>query len=313
MEVINAIQAQEYKLLVVDDEPDVFEVTKLSLKSFKHNKKSIKLLFATSGQEAINIMQSNPDIAVILLDVVMETDKAGFEACQVIRENQKNKLVRILLRTGQPGVAPEKESIDQYDIDGYLPKAELTTTRLYSAVRTAIRAWDQLLELERFRELLAEIHECAISLQTFEPIEKTLERILKSAVFVSTTKMGVLKLESFYEEGNPHTYEIYMSTELSQKQAKAISAKIIDKINQNPEASNIIFPSVMDHGYYIPFKLHRELGQGWIYLDEIEPDDVVAKALILLAAHAQNALYATVALELLNKQRKEPFYTMTNI
>ncbi len=97
-----------HKILVVDDEPDIFTLTKLSLKGLQYKGRRVDLLHAATGQDAVRTMRTNPDIALILLDVVMETNSAGLDACRHIREELGNSLVRILLRTGQPGEAPER-------------------------------------------------------------------------------------------------------------------------------------------------------------------------------------------------------------
>src|SRR5262249_59490184 len=141
-------------VLIVDDEPDIHAVTRLSLRGLRYRNREVKFISASSGAEAVAIVKSRPDVAVMLLDVVMESASAGLDACRTIRDELGNRFVRILLRTGQPGAAPEKQTIDEFDIDGYLPKAELTTNRLYAAVRTALKAWEELIELERHRDLL---------------------------------------------------------------------------------------------------------------------------------------------------------------
>src|SRR5262249_7285539 len=145
---------EKYYVLVVDDEPDVLSVTHLSLRGLSYHGREVEFLAAASGQETVQIIQAHPEVAVILLDVVMETMSAGLDACRAIRTDLGNRFVRILLHTGQPGAAPERETIDEYDIDGYLPKAELTTNRLYAAVRTALKAWEDLSHLERHRHYL---------------------------------------------------------------------------------------------------------------------------------------------------------------
>src|SRR3954469_7923773 len=136
------------RVLVADDEPDVLAVTRLSLRNMRHGGRPVELVPVTTGAGTVAAMRADPGIAVILLDVVMETDTAGLDACRAIRDELGNRFVRILLRTGQPGVAPERSTIDDYDIDGYLPKTELTTNRLYVAVRTALKAHEELIDLD---------------------------------------------------------------------------------------------------------------------------------------------------------------------
>ncbi|MBI4640021.1 MAG: response regulator, partial [Candidatus Tectomicrobia bacterium] len=161
----------KHRILIVDDEPDVAAVTRLSLRDLNYRGRSVEFATASTGREAVEAMRARPDTSVILLDVVMETATAGLDACRAIREELGNRFVRILLRTGQPGVAPERKTIDEYDIDDYLPKAELTTNRLYVSIRTALKAFEELVELERHRQTLTLIHDSVASLRSFEPLE----------------------------------------------------------------------------------------------------------------------------------------------
>src|SRR5688572_16756374 len=137
-----------HRILIADDEPDIHAVTKLSLKSLVRKCGPIEFLSAESGAQTIEMMRRYPDIGVVLLDVVMESDHAGLDVCRTVRNELDNKLVRILLRTGQPGAAPERQTIDSYDIDGYLSKAETSSNRLYTSVRCALKSYHELCSLE---------------------------------------------------------------------------------------------------------------------------------------------------------------------
>jgi CheY-like chemotaxis protein len=289
---------QKHLILIVDDEPDVHQITKLSLRGLRRGR-PIEFISASSGEEAIRMMQAHPDVAVILLDVVMETNSAGLDACRAIRETLGNPFVRILLRTGFPGEAPERQTIDEFDIDAYLPKAELTSSRLYAAVRTALKAWEELVELERHRELLAAIHEGIVSLHSFAPLEETLGRILETAVELSPTPLAVLQLETFDEQGNSQTLSLSQSTDPDPARAEAAAQAATTRIVQNASAQGYRQAGPVEGGYLVPLVLHRELGHGWILLTEATPDPLAAMGLPLLAAHASNALYAAVAQALL--------------
>ena len=134
--------------LLVDDDPDVLAVSKLAMKSFEIDGVPIKLFTATSKDEAVKLLSGPlgstalPYVSVAFIDVVMETDHAGLELCRYIRETQMNKITTIYVRTGQPGVAPERDVIDRYDINGYFSKAETTEDKLYSLVKAGIRQFD---------------------------------------------------------------------------------------------------------------------------------------------------------------------------
>ena len=146
-----------WKILVVDDEAEIHNVTKLVLNDFAFEGKSITFLSAYSGEEAKALIEKHPDTALILLDVVMETDDAGLDVVKYIRDVLGNLLVRIILRTGQPGQAPEDVVIIHYDINDYKTKTELTTRKLFTAIVSALRAFRALTRLEESRKQLAQI------------------------------------------------------------------------------------------------------------------------------------------------------------
>ena len=133
-----------WKVLVVDDEKSVHIVTKIVLDTFSFDNKKIEILDAYSALEAKEILKEHSNIALILLDVVMETDEAGLDLVRYIRNEIKNSDVRIVIRTGQPGVAPEEKVIQEYDINDYKDKTELTSTKLFSTVYTSLRSYQNI-------------------------------------------------------------------------------------------------------------------------------------------------------------------------
>jgi CheY-like chemotaxis protein len=299
----------KYLAMVVDDEPDVHAVTRLNLKGMRYGARPVELVSAATGQEALALLRNRPETAVILLDVVMETMTAGLNCCRHIRAELGNRFVRILLRTGQPGVAPERQVIDEYDIDGYLPKAELTATRLYSAVRTAIKAFEELLQLERHRQVLSFVHRSATALHPFEPMELTLRRILETAVAILPVPLAVLCLDSCAENGDPRRCLMHVASQGSAESGESAAAAVARQIAASPAA--LRQPGALAHGFVVPLVVHRELGHGWIYVQG-QPDEIVQQAMPLLAAHAANALYASIAQAML-AAREGPFYESVTV
>ncbi|MBF0109453.1 MAG: EAL domain-containing protein [Magnetococcales bacterium] len=137
-----------WRILIIDDEPDVHQLTRMVLRGLRFDGQGIEVLSGFNGRDARGIMAQNPDIAVLLLDVVMETDQAGLEVVRYIREELGNVFVRIILRTGQAGQAPEPEVISQYDINDYREKTDLTSQKLITAVTSALRAYRDLRLIE---------------------------------------------------------------------------------------------------------------------------------------------------------------------
>ena len=150
-----------WKLLVVDDEPDIRALTRLNLKDFRFADRNLEILEAGSAAEAIRVMTEHEDIAVALIDVVMESDDAGLLLVDHIRNSLRNHMLRIIIRTGQPGAAPERYVIDHYDIDDYKDKTELTAQRLYTTIRSALKAYRDLRTIDMNRHGLAEILDAA--------------------------------------------------------------------------------------------------------------------------------------------------------
>ncbi len=132
-----------WKVLLVDDEPAVHEVSRLILSDMRFEDREVELLAAASAAHARDLLARHADIALVLLDVVMETDDAGIVLVQHIREHLHNHDVQIVLRTGQPGVAPEADLMRHYEINGYFLKTEITAQRLRSIVIGSLRAYRQ--------------------------------------------------------------------------------------------------------------------------------------------------------------------------
>ncbi|MEH2058929.1 MAG: ATP-binding protein [Nostoc sp.] len=146
-------QAQEiletWKMIIVDDDAEVHQATKLALRSFTYEGKPLIFLSAFSGIEAKKLIAVHPDTAFILLDVVMETNDAGLRVVKYIREELKNQIVRVILRTGQPGDAPEESVILNYDINDYKLKVELTRQKLITTAIAALRSYRDLITIEK--------------------------------------------------------------------------------------------------------------------------------------------------------------------
>lgn len=143
-----------WTVLIVDDEPEIHQITLMALRDFSFLQHKLQFISAYSAADARHILEKNNNIALILLDVVMETDDAGLVLVRYIREHLQNQLVRIILRTGQPGQAPEHRIVLDYDINDYRAKTELTVQRLTTSVVSALRAYMAIEQLAQLNENL---------------------------------------------------------------------------------------------------------------------------------------------------------------
>ncbi len=149
--------ATPWRVLIVDDDESVHSISRVVLADVWFQGRGVEILSAYSGRQAAAVLRQSPDIAVVLLDVVMEDDDAGLKLVREIRDQMCNARLRIILRTGQPGQAPEREVIVNYDINDYKSKTELTAQKLFTATIAALRSYSDIVALERSRRGLERI------------------------------------------------------------------------------------------------------------------------------------------------------------
>ncbi|MBL0665633.1 DUF3369 domain-containing protein [Aeromonas jandaei] len=155
------VQQAGWKVMIVDDEPEVHRITKITLNKFEFDNRPIDFLHAYSAAQAKELLATTPDVALLLLDVVMEVDHAGLDVVKYVREDLQNKMVRIVLRTGQPGQAPEDDVVTNYDINDYKDKTELTSQKLRTLLRASLRSYRDIRTLESNRQGLEKVIEAS--------------------------------------------------------------------------------------------------------------------------------------------------------
>lgn len=142
------VSDETWQILVVDDDESVHQATRFALEDFRFENRRVDVISAYSGEQARQVIADNESTAVVLLDVVMETEHAGLELVRWIRSERSNDRVRIVLRTGQPGYAPEFEVIRDYDINDYREKSDLNAAKLLTSIYSALRSYRDIVRLE---------------------------------------------------------------------------------------------------------------------------------------------------------------------
>jgi signal transduction histidine kinase/DNA-binding NarL/FixJ family response regulator len=190
-----ASTARRWKIAVIDDDQAVHEGTRFALSDYTLNGQSLEILSAYSAAEGQVLMRRHPDIAAVLLDVIMETDAAGLDLVEYIRNEIKNETVRIILRTGQPGQAPERRVIVDYDINDYKAKTELTADKLFTSLTAALRSYQQLERMVQTRRGLEIIIDAASTLYDFKSMQRLAEGVLTQiASLLNVDCAGILVL-----------------------------------------------------------------------------------------------------------------------
>jgi signal transduction histidine kinase/response regulator of citrate/malate metabolism len=190
-----ASSARKWKVAVIDDDPAVHEGTRFALSDYSLHGQTLEILSAYSAAEGRTLMAAHSDIAAVLLDVIMETDAAGLDLVEYIRNELGNETVRIILRTGQPGQAPERRVIVQYDINDYKAKTELTADKLFTSLTAALRSYQQLERMVQTRRGLEIIIDAASTLYDFKSMQRLAEGVLTQlASLLNVDCAGILVL-----------------------------------------------------------------------------------------------------------------------
>ncbi|EAT12865.1 DUF3369 domain-containing protein [Bermanella marisrubri] len=148
---------EPWHILLIDDEEGIHQVTRMVLKTFEFDGRPLKITSAYSAAEAKQLFLEHNDIALAIVDVVMETDSAGLDLIPYIRQDLENHYTRLVLRTGQPGQAPEERIIIEYDIDDYKDKTELTSNKLITLLYASLRSYRDICTLDSHRRSLEKV------------------------------------------------------------------------------------------------------------------------------------------------------------
>lgn len=209
------VHREPWKLLIVDDEEEVHSITRMVLEGFEFEGRGLEFLSAYSGAQGRGVFLEHPDIAVVLLDVVMETPLAGLELARYVRDDLGNVLARIILRTGQPGQAPERQVITDYDINDYKSKAELTAQKLFTSVTTALRSYRDLRAINRSRQGLEEIINASATLfraVSLEPFARGILTQMTSLLRLEDSSMYLENASGFAAKGASDDFVIVAGT-----------------------------------------------------------------------------------------------------
>ncbi len=229
----------KWRILIVDDEPEVHKVSQLALDNLEILGKKLEFLNAYSASEAINILKQEQEIAVILLDVVMESDDAGLKAVMQIRDELQLTDLRIILRTGQPGYAPEEQVVMQYDINDYRTKTELTRNKLLTSVFSAIRSYSQLVEVRKSKNFLDKLNRLNTKLISLSAHSEFIRCLVQESRSVFGLKGEALLLINHIEENQEAStdgfWQIYGSKKFEQstgeRYEKSLPGELVSKLS----------------------------------------------------------------------------------
>ncbi|KQT47720.1 histidine kinase [Methylobacterium sp. Leaf456] len=220
-------RAGTWTIALIDDDPAVHEGTRYALSGYELEGRGLEILSAHSAAEARKLLAERRDIAIVLLDVVMETDDAGLLLVDYIRRDLKDETVRIILRTGQPGQAPEQRVIVDYDINDYKAKTELTADRLFTSLTAALRAYQQLKRLDETRRGLEIIIDAAPMLLDQKSMKRLAEGVLTQvASLLNAECAGILVLREGHTDASDGAFSVLAGSGLYGATPESLDEKI---------------------------------------------------------------------------------------
>lgn len=194
---LEAAPRDSWKIIVVDDEQEVHHLTRMVLSDFVFDGKTLAFESAYTEQSARALIEAHPDAAVILLDVVMDAEDTGLRLVRYIRDELKLTSVRIILRTGQPGQAPERHVISNYDINDYKEKTELTSQKLFTTMMAALRSYRDILVIENNKVGLEKIINASADLFEVKSMRKFASGVLTQLTSILNLNKNALHCNSF--------------------------------------------------------------------------------------------------------------------
>lgn len=283
----NDRQSLPWEILVVDDEEGVHQVTTLTLKEFTFDNRRLKLFHAYSAAEALEYLMQHPNIAIVLLDVVMESEHAGLGLVKKIREDLNNVNVRIVLRTGQPGQAPEREVIQNYDINDYKTKTELTANKLFTLMYATLRSYRDIITLEKSRKGLEKLIMASRGISSrgalAEFIRVTVEQLanllnIEETTIFSCKATGYILLDQcleVYSSDNPLGSSCINIAELPNEKQNIIVSAITEQKNVFEKDKFVMYCSNSSHIVLFFAQINQELSDLDIRLLNIFTENLI--------------------------------------
>ena len=251
-----------WKVLVIDDEEGIHGITRMVFRGYEFEQRPIELISAMSGAQARELLVQHPDIALALLDVVMETDSEGLQLVEYIRNELDNHDIRIILRTGHPGYAPEAQVIVNYDINDYLSKAELSASRLLTSVVVGLRSYRDI-RSARVQQLNSNEssfagHQCPDHQVAVDQLQQQMAPILKQSQRLQQFELNPVAQDITVNLHAQHQ-RLHNSIGLLNKSDQPFQSEHIELIDLLNEVLHIFLPQSRRDGWLLDYRLDNRL------------------------------------------------------
>jgi len=237
-----------WKVMIVDDDADIHEVTKLALSGSHFFDRNIEFISAMSGSEAKALVLEHQDLAIILLDVVMETDHAGLDVAKYVREVANNSSVRIILRTGEPGQAPERKVITEYDINDYKEKTELTAGKLFTLMYASLRSYRDIIALEQNKRGLERVIDASSTIFELQSMQNFTRGVLEqlTSLLHLERDAAIFKIDGLAAAHNENKFRILAGTGCFKEFIESHKAQVLNLDIPDADAQDLLPNGVIE-------------------------------------------------------------------
>ena len=303
------VTMETWDILIVDDDLDVHAATEHALQGVEMLGRVPRFLHAHSAAEAGEVLARHPDVAVILLDVVMETPSAGLDLVEHIRHTLGLAMPRIILRTGQPGYAPEMTAIREYDINDYKTKSELTRSKLFTAVLAAVRSYDQLRRMNASRKGLEQIVKASGDLLSGDGLQEFSAGVIRQlAALIGVDPEGLVCAQASVIPGSSDdTYVVFAAAGrfepyIHQQLSEIGDTRIAGELGRCLKLGQHVF----GQGYLVLHFPMREHGSFAVYVESSHlPDDMDRH---LIEVFCNNAAICAANISLLGRLKDFAYF-----
>jgi response regulator RpfG family c-di-GMP phosphodiesterase len=302
-------------ILLVDDDAEVHTVTRLALRGFEFQGSELELLSAHSGAEGRAMFEARQDIALAIVDVVMETEHAGLDLVHYVRNVLDNHRTRLVMRTGQPGQAPEDRVIREYDIDDYKEKTDLTIQKLRTLLYSKLRAYRDLCTIEDQRDGLTRVLKATAQVQNAESLTTFASAVLSqlvSLLHLDRSALYCIVLPGT-ENGGHQPKTIAATGDFVKYSSESQSANLPDIVTQR--LAEVIEKKAAQHfeDAYVVYTPAKEGGGNLLYLNHAGKLGKLDRQLLEIYTQSVAITFENINLqEDLLETQKELVYTLAD-
>lgn len=174
-QIINLENKDNWKVLIVDENDFTHVDIKENINNLKFENKYINFYDAYTVGEAISILREENDMALVLINVDIETKDYGLKLVKHIRETLNLIDIRILLMIEDKDDSFKEDTILDYDINGCGEKSSFIYKKVKTEIVSALRCYRDIKKIKDNRDAMKKVVSSITDLHRIRSIEEFLK------------------------------------------------------------------------------------------------------------------------------------------